>query len=82
MISIGIGRPQQLCGKSAPREEVVTTDRGEEAALVIPVSVERKAVKLLTDSGKGKWAGGKSEGLKGVNIKGNPLFKSVLEERR
>jgi prevent-host-death family protein len=63
-------------------EEVVITEHGKEVALVIPISRERKALKPLIDSGKAKWSGGKPEGLDNVKIKGKPLSKTVIEERR
>ncbi|MBI4688067.1 MAG: type II toxin-antitoxin system prevent-host-death family antitoxin [Nitrospirae bacterium] len=86
MISVGIKelktRLSSYVDKVRHGEEVVITEHGKEVALVIPISTERKAIKSLTDSGKAKWAGGKPEGLEGVRIKGKPLSKTVLEERR
>jgi prevent-host-death family protein len=86
MISVGIkelkAKLSNYVDKVRHGEEVVITEHGKEVALVLPISKERKAVKSLMDSGKAKWVGGKPEGMKGVRIKGKPLSKTVLEERR
>jgi prevent-host-death family protein len=86
MISVGIKELKaKLSGyvdKVRHGEEIVITEHGKEVAIVVPISKERKAIKSLMDSGKAKWAGGKPEGMKGVRIKGKPLSKTVLEERR
>lgn len=63
-------------------EEVVVTDHGREVALLVPVSKERQAVRVLMDSGKVQWSGGKPKGTFSVRIKGEPLSDTVLEERR
>jgi prevent-host-death family protein len=62
--------------------EIVITDRGQEIAKIIPLSRERSAVRGMTTSGTATWAGGKPVGLKGVRVKGGPLSKTVLENRR
>lgn len=63
-------------------EEVVVTDRGKEVALLVPVSRERRSVTSLSETGRARWAGGKPEGMRGIRIKGKPLSKSILEDRR
>jgi antitoxin (DNA-binding transcriptional repressor) of toxin-antitoxin stability system len=60
----------------------VVTDHGREVALLVPISRERQAVRVLMDSGKVQWSGGKPKGTSGVGIKGEPLSDTVLEERR
>lgn len=86
MISVGIkelkAKLSSYVDKVRHGEEVVITEHGREVALVIPISRERKAIKSLVDSGKAKWGGGKPEGLENVKIKGKPLSKTVLEDRR
>ena len=86
MISVGIRElKQRLSGyvnKVRHGEEIVVTDRGREIALVIPISTERRAIKHLVQSGRAAWTGGKPEGLKKIKIKGKPLSKTVLEDRR
>jgi len=86
MISVGIKElKEKLSGyvnKVRHGEEIIITDRGKEVALVIPISREREAVKHLADSGQARWRGGKPQGLEGVKIKGKPLSKTVMEDRR
>jgi prevent-host-death family protein len=86
MISVGIKELKaKLSGyvdKVRHGEEVVITEHGKEVAIVVPISKDRKAIKSLMDLGKAKWAGGKPEGMEGIKIKGKPLSKTVLEERR
>jgi len=43
---------------------------------------KRNAVKTLMAAGRAKWTGGKPQGVRDVRIKGKPLSKTVLEERR
>ncbi len=86
MISVGIKELKTKLSSYVDRvrhgEEVVITEHGKEVALVIPISRERKALKSLIEAGKAKWSGGKPEGLANVKIKGKPLSKTVIEERR
>lgn len=86
MISVGIRELKaKLSGyvnKVRLGEEIVVTDRGKEIARVIPISRERNAVKRLVESGRASWTGGKPEGIRGIKIKGKPLSKTVLEDRR
>lgn len=86
MISVGIKELKTRLSSYVDRvrhgEEVVITEHGREVALVIPISGERRAIKLLIDAGRAEWSGGKPEGLEEVRIKGKALSKTVLEERR
>lgn len=86
MISVGIKELKTRLSSYVDRvrhgKEVVITEHGKEVALVTPISRERRAVKLLIDSGKAGWAGGKPKGFADVRIKGKALSKTVLEERR
>lgn len=86
MISVGIKelktRLSSYVDKVRHGEEVVITEHGKEVALVVPITKERKTVKALFESGRAKWSGGKPEGFVGIKIKGKPLSKTVLEERR
>jgi len=86
MISVGIRElKEKLSGyvnKVRCGEEIVVTDRGKEIARVIPISAERNAMRSLVKSGRATWTGGKPKGLKGIKIKGKPLSKTILGERR
>lgn len=86
MISVGIkelkAKLSNYVDKVRHGEEVVITEHGKEVALVLPISKERKAIKSLMDSGKAKWSGGKPEGMEKIRIKGKPLSKTILDERR
>ncbi|MBI5188972.1 MAG: type II toxin-antitoxin system prevent-host-death family antitoxin [Nitrospirae bacterium] len=86
MISVGIkelkAKLSNYVDKVRHGEEVVITEHGKEVALVLPISKERRAIKSLMESGKAKWSGGKPEGMEKIRIKGKPLSKTVLEERR
>ena len=85
MIAVGIKELKaKLSGyvdKVRQGEELVVTDRGEEIALVIPISRERKAVKHLVESGRAEWTGGKPAGVKGIKAKGKPVSRTILEDR-
>ncbi|HSB30164.1 MAG TPA: type II toxin-antitoxin system prevent-host-death family antitoxin [Candidatus Sulfobium mesophilum] len=61
---------------------IAVTEHGEEVAIIIPVSNERKAVKSLVKSGKAHWSGDKPKGVEGIKIKGKPLSETVLEGRQ
>ncbi|RJR19720.1 MAG: type II toxin-antitoxin system prevent-host-death family antitoxin [Nitrospiraceae bacterium] len=61
--------------------DIVITDRGEEVAVIVPVSPERKRILQLVSSGVAKWSGRKPEGVQGIKMKGKPLSVTVLEER-
>ena len=86
MISVGIKELKvklssyidTVCGG----EEIIISEHGNEVAIIIPISRERMTIKTLISSGRAKWSGGKPEGVKGVKIKGKPVSKTVLEERR
>lgn len=86
MISVGVkelkAKLSSYVDKVRHGEEVVITEHGKEVALVVPITRERKAVKSLLESGRAKWSGGKPTGVEGIRIKGKPLSKTVLEERR
>lgn len=86
MISVGVkelkAKLSSYVDKVRHGEEVVITEHGKEVALVVPITRERKAVKSLLESGRAKWSGGKPAGVEGIRIKGKPLSKTVLEERR
>jgi len=86
MLIVGIkelkAKLSSYVAKVGAGEEVVVTDHGKEVALLVPVARERQAVRVLMDSGKVQWSGGKPKGTAGVGIKGKPLADTVLEERR
>jgi len=86
MVAVGIkelkGKLSGYVDRVRHGEEIVVTDRGIEVALLIPISRERSAVRQLVGSGKAAWAGGKPGGIKGITAKGQPLAKTILEDRR
>ncbi|MEK6680314.1 MAG: type II toxin-antitoxin system prevent-host-death family antitoxin [Nitrospirota bacterium] len=86
MISVGIKelkvKLSSYIDKVCGGEEIIITEHGNEVAIIIPISRERMTIKTLISSGRAKWSGGKPEGVKGVKIKGKPVSKTVLEERR
>ncbi|MBZ0156662.1 MAG: type II toxin-antitoxin system prevent-host-death family antitoxin [Alphaproteobacteria bacterium] len=63
-------------------EPVVITDHGEEVAMIIPLSEERKAIRTLIATGRARWSGEKPQGLGGITLRGVPLSETILEERR
>ncbi len=61
---------------------IVITDRGEEIAVISPLSIEYKLMAALEKSGKVHWARGKPRGLEdGIIVRGEPLSVTMLEER-
>jgi prevent-host-death family protein len=85
MVSVGIkelkAKLSSYIDISARGEQIIITEHGKEVAIIIPISNERRAMRLLADSGKCHWNGGKPAGLKGFQIKGKPLSDTILEER-
>lgn len=63
-------------------EQVIITAHGEEVAMLVPISRERRIIKSLMESGLAQWSGDKPRGLEGVAIKGKPLSETILEERQ
>lgn len=63
-------------------EKVVITDHGEEVAVMIPISRERRLMRHLVESGKAQWSGEKPQGFDGITIKGKPISETILEERQ
>lgn len=86
MLTVGIKELKAKLSSYVERvsagEEVIVTDHGREVALLVPISREREAVRVLMDSGKVQWSGGKPKGTSSTRIKGKPLADTVLEERR
>lgn len=68
--------------KAQRGERVIITERGKEIAELVPLSSEREGVLRLASQGKLAWSGGKPAGLDGIAVRGKPLSKTVLEERR
>lgn len=86
MVSVGIRELKEKLSGYLNRvrrgEEIVVTDRGNEIAMVVPISRERMTVVRLVESGSAEWAGGKPGGIKGIRPKGKAISKTILEERR
>ena len=68
--------------KVLEKQRVVVTEHGEEVALIIPVSEERRAMSGLVKSGKAHWDGGKPRGFSGITMRGIPLSDTILVERQ
>lgn len=86
MHTVGIrelkARLSTYVGFASEGEEIVVTDHGREVALLVPITPERRAVLGLVAEGGATWGGGKPAGLTGVKIEGEPLARTVTEERR
>ncbi len=86
MLSAGIkelkARLSSYIDKVRQGELVIVTEHGEEVAVLVPISEERKHVLSLVRKGVAHWSGNKPKGLGGIRIKGQPLSDRVLEERR
>jgi prevent-host-death family protein len=63
-------------------EKIAVTEHGEEVAIIIPISRERKAIKSLAGSGKAHWSGDKPKGISGISLRGEPLSSTILKERQ
>jgi prevent-host-death family protein len=63
-------------------EQIIVTDHGEEVALLVSISRERRVIKSLVGSGLAQWAGGKPRGFEGAPLKGKSLAETILEERQ
>lgn len=68
--------------RSKNGERIVITDRGHEVAELTPLSDSRKAMLALRAAGRATWRGGKPKGITGQSIQGEPLAKTVLDDRR
>ncbi len=87
MISVGIKELKAKLSSYVDRaqrgEDVIVTDHGKEVAILMPVTGERRRLRTLQGSGRAEWSGGKPAASKAtVRVKGKPLSKTVLEERR
>jgi prevent-host-death family protein len=86
MIAVGIRelklRLSEYVRKASRGEEIAVTTRGREVAFLVPVSRERRALKLLVEGGKARMPVGKPRGARGLSMKGKPLSDTVLEDRR
>ncbi|HMK42700.1 MAG TPA: type II toxin-antitoxin system prevent-host-death family antitoxin [Dissulfurispiraceae bacterium] len=67
----------------AQGEQIVITEHGREAALIMPISTERRAINRLIEVGRAVWHGGKPKGLdKRIRISGQPFSETILEKRQ
>jgi prevent-host-death family protein len=86
MISVGVkelkAKLSSYIAQAKKGQEIIITEHGKDVAVMLPLSKERQAVKSLMAEGKTNWSGGKPKGLIGIKIKGKPLARTVLEERR
>jgi len=86
MIAVGIRelkmRLSEYVRKASLGEEIMVTDRGREVATLVPVTRERRALKVLADDGKARMPVGKPRGARGLSVKGKPLSETVIGDRR
>lgn len=86
MIFVGIkelkAKLSSYIDKVGDGNQVIVTEHGEEVAIMMPISAERKYIMSLIKAGKAHWEGGKPKGTTGLKINGKPLSITVLEERR
>jgi prevent-host-death family protein len=86
MISVGVkelkAKLSSYIAYAREGQEIIITDHGKDVALIVPLSKERRAVNSLMAGGRAKWSGGKPKGMAGIRIKGKPLSKTVIEDRR
>jgi prevent-host-death family protein len=84
--SVGVGETKaklsSYIDKVRRGEQVIITEHGEEVALLVPISRERRVIKSLVESGRAQWSGGKPKGLTRVAVRGKPLSETILEERQ
>lgn len=86
MTSVGIrdlkARLSNYIDKVKNGEQVIVTEHGEEVAVIVPISRERRTILSLVREGKASWSGSKPEVLGGIKLKGKTLSESVIEERQ
>ncbi len=87
MKTVGIrelkARLSSYIGETREGARIVITDHGEEIALICPLSEEYRLMTALEKTGKIWWTRGKPEGLEeGIEVKGEPLSATILEERK
>jgi prevent-host-death family protein len=69
----------------AKGERIVVTDRGRAVAVLSPPeeTPEARHVATMVREGIARWGGGKPAGsARGVKMQGQPIARTVLEERR
>jgi len=86
MVSAGIkelkARLSSYVDRVRQGEPVIVTEHGEEVAILVPISEERKHILALVKNGVAHWSGNKPKGLNGMHVKGQLLSERVLGERR
>ena len=86
MIAVGIRelkmRLSEYVRKASRGEEIAVTARGREVAFLVPVTRDRRALKLLVDDGKARMPVGKPRGARGLSAKGKTVSDTVNEDRR
>jgi prevent-host-death family protein len=61
---------------------VLVTERGKPVAELIGLSTERDQLLTLVRRGRIAWNGAKPQPLRGIVVRGEPVAKTVLEDRR
>ena len=75
-------RLSEFVGRAREGERFVVTDRGEPVAELSPLSRERQILAKLSREGELDWHGGKPKGLRGVEVRGEPVSETVIRDRR
>ncbi len=75
-------RLSELVNRCRTGEHVIITDRGQEVAMLAPLSDSRQAALAMRSSGKASWNGGKPKGLRGIRARGGSVAQTVINDRR
>lgn len=87
MTSVGIkelkAKLSSYVDKARKGHEIIITDHGEEVAMIVPISKERRVILEMVKAGEVEWSGGKPRGNpKPPKIKGKTTSEIILEDRR
>ncbi|HEV8721258.1 MAG TPA: type II toxin-antitoxin system prevent-host-death family antitoxin [Candidatus Binatia bacterium] len=89
MITVGVrelkNKLSQYLRDVKKGKPITITERGQSVAILIPADIhpDAKVARELSQKGIGSWKGGKPKGAsRPVIVKGKPISKIVLEERR
>ncbi len=75
-------RLSELVNRCKMGERVIITDRGQEVAMLTPLSDSRRAALAMRSSGQASWSGGKPKGLHGIKVRGGSVARTVINDRR
>ena len=75
-------RLSELVNRCRAGERVIITDRGQEVAMLAPLSDSRRAALAMRNAGQVNWSGGKPTGLRGIKARGGSVAQPVIDDRR